>query len=279
MVIVKLSNGFGNNLFQYVAGRLLAEFHNQKLVCEPLEDNYYATQDLKNLNVPIYKRSIKDKLLTKFSSIYISDKNYSNYFEEKYKEKHFILKGYFEDNRIFKQHINKIRNWFSHQNKNNMNDLVLHFRGGDRLFYKNEFDYKPSPEAFVSAINRFEFEKLYIVTDMPFWNYITSKELEKIIFHVKVKREISVPIQSSVDYFNSIVSALEKFNPILYKTNISDEFNFIRSFDKILFEHSTTAWWAARLSNASKVGVRKGWRNWKSNNKTNLLDNENWFQW
>lgn len=279
MVIIKLTNGFGNNLFQYIAGRLLAEFHNQKFFCETLEENYYASQYLKSLNVPIYKRSIKDKIATKFSSIYLSDDNYLNYFEEKYKKKHFILKGYFEDNRIFKQHINKIRNWFPHQNKTNIKDLVLHFRGGDRLFYKNEFAYKPSPESFVTAIDRFEFEKLYIVTDMPFWNYITAKELEKMIFHVKVKEEMSIPIQSSVNYFNSIVKALEKFDPILYKTNISDEFNFIRSFDKILFEHSTTAWWAARLSKASKVGVSKGWRNWKLNNKPNLLENENWFQW
>ena len=279
MVIVKLTNGFGNNLFQYIAGRLLAEFHNQEVVCEPLVNNYYAIQDLKNLNVPIYKRSIRDKLRTKFSSINISDNNYLNYFEEKYKKKNFILKGYFEDNNIYMKHINKIRNWFPLKKERNINDLVLHFRGGDRLFYKNEFAYKASPESFISAIDRFEFEKLYIVTDMPLWNYTTAKELEKTIFHVKVKKEMSVPIQSSVKYFNSIVKALEKFDPILYKKNISDEFNFIRSFDKILFQHSTTAWWAARLSNASKVGVSKGWRNWKLNNKTNLLANENWFQW
>ena len=278
MVIVKLTNGFGNNLFQYIAGRLLAEFHNQKFYCEPLEDNYYAIQDLKNLNIPIYKRSIRDKVITKFSSIYISDNNYWNYFEEKYQKKNFIVKGYFEDNNIFMKHINKIRNWFPHQKKTNINDLVLHFRGGDRLFYKNEFAYKPSPESFISAINKFEFKKLYIVTDMPFWNYITAKELEKQIFHVKVKKQMSIPIQSSVNYFNSIVNALEKFDPILYKKNISDEFNFIRSFDKILFQHSTTAWWAARLSIASKVGVSRGWRNWKLNNKTNLIENENCFQ-
>ena len=129
MVIVKLTNGFGNNLFQYIAGRLLAEFHKQNFFCEPLEHNYYAIQDLKNLNVPIYKRSIRDKFITKFSSISISDNNYWNYFDEKYQKKHFILKGYFEDNNIFMKHINKIRNWFPHQKKTNMNDLVLHFRG------------------------------------------------------------------------------------------------------------------------------------------------------
>ena len=279
MVIIKLTNGFGNNLFQYIAGRLLAEFHNQKFICEPLEVNYYASEDLKKLNVPILKRSFRDKFTTKFSSIYISDNNYSNFLRKKISKKTLILKGYFEDNNIFNNHIEKIRNWFPNQKKTNINDLVLHFRGGDRLFYKNEFAFKPSPESFVSAIDRFEFRKLYVVTDMPFWDYITAKELEKKVFHVKVKKEMSVPIQSSVNYFNSIVKALEKFDPILYKKNISDEFNFIRSFDKILFEHSTTAWWAARLSNASKVGVSKGWRNWKLNNKTNLLENENWFQW
>ncbi len=279
MVIVKLTNGFGNNLFQYIAGRILAEFHNQKIFCITSEKNYYASQDLKNLNVPIYNPSIRENIITKFSSIRISDDNFSDYFEEKYQKKHFILKGYFEDNNIFKKHIPKIKTWFPLQKKKNNNDLVLHFRGGDRLFYKNEFPYKPSPDSFISAINRFEFEKLYIVTDMPSWNYLTADELERNIFHNKVKKEMAVPIQSSVNYFNSVVAALEKFDPILYKKNLSDEFNFIRSFDKILFQNSTTAWWAARLSNASKVGVLKGWRNWKKNNKTNLLENKNWFQW
>ncbi len=279
MVIVKLTNGFGNNLFQYIAGRLLAEFHKQDIICEPLVKNYYANEDLKILNVPIYKRPIRAKFINRLSSISVSDNNFANFFKEKYKKKNFILKGYFEDNDIFKEHIDKIKTWFPYQKKNNINDLVLHFRGGDRLFYKNEFSFKPSPELFVSAINKFEFDKLYIVTDMPYWNYLTAKELENILFHVKVKKEMSVPIQYSVDYFNSIVDSLEKFNPILYKKNISDEFNFIRSFDKILFQHSTTAWWAARLSNASKIGVLKGWRNWKSNNKKNLIENENWFQW
>jgi len=237
MVIVKLTNGFGNNLFQYIAGRLLAEFHKQDIICEPLVKNYYANEDLKILNVPIYKRPIRAKFINRLSSISVSDNNFANFFKEKYKKKNFILKGYFEDNDIFKEHIDKIKTWFPYQKKNNINDLVLHFRGGDRLFYKNEFSFKPSPELFVSAINKFEFDKLYIVTDMPYWNYLTAKELENILFHVKVKKEMSVPIQYSVDYFNSIVDSLEKFNPILYKKNISDEFNFIRSFDKILFQH------------------------------------------
>ena len=42
MIIVKLTNGFGNNLFQYIAGRLLAEFHKQDIICEPILKNYYA---------------------------------------------------------------------------------------------------------------------------------------------------------------------------------------------------------------------------------------------
>ena len=130
--------------------------------------------------------------------------------------------------------IKKIRNWFPHQKKTNMNDLVLHFRGGDRLFYKNEFDYKPSPESFISAIDRFEFDKLYIVTDMPFWNYITAKELEKQIFHVKVKKEMSIPIQSSVNYFNSIVNALPVVVLPIAIDNFDCDFAYCSEFKIVL---------------------------------------------
>ena len=51
MVFVKLTNGFGNNLFQYIAGRLLAEHHSKKLILVPPFKDYYALNDIEQLNL------------------------------------------------------------------------------------------------------------------------------------------------------------------------------------------------------------------------------------
>ena len=71
-----------------------------------------------------------------------------------------------------------------------------------------------------------------------------------------------------------------KFLKSVYFRLIKD-FNFIRTFDNILFEHGTLGWWAAFLSDASKVGVYGPWRAWKGKSNKNLsqVSLEGWFQW
>ena len=51
MIYVKLTNGFGNNLFQYLAGRLLAEHHNKKLVLIPPFKDYYGLNEIIKLGL------------------------------------------------------------------------------------------------------------------------------------------------------------------------------------------------------------------------------------
>ena len=50
-VAVRLTNGFGNNLFQYIAARLLAEFLESDLVVIPPHQGYYGIDELKKLGV------------------------------------------------------------------------------------------------------------------------------------------------------------------------------------------------------------------------------------
>ena len=58
-------------------------------------------------------------------------------------------------------------------------------------------------------------------------------------------------------------------------------FNFIRSFDKILFKNSTFSWWASVLSDASRVGVFGPWKPDKGKKNKNLgqADFPGWFSW
>ena len=50
-IAVNLTNGFGNNIFQYSAARLLAEHLGSDLVLIPPTKNYYGIKELENLGI------------------------------------------------------------------------------------------------------------------------------------------------------------------------------------------------------------------------------------
>ena len=274
MVYVQLTNGFGNNLFQYIAARLLATFHGQDITVLPPSNNYYGINEFKKLGIKLENVEISE-------CERVNDFNYTHFFNQAYNNKNLLVSGYFENYKYFKNNIDLIKTWFPSIVDRNEKDLVLHFRAGDRLFYANEYDSKPQAENYINAIKQFDFEKLYIVTDMPEWEQITTEHLNLMKFHVDVPEDKRVEPQQSVDYFNSIVDGLSQFNPILSKNSVAEDFNFIRGFNNILFQHGTLCWWAAVLSEADKVGVYGPWRPWKGASNKNLSDIniEGWFKW
>ena len=276
MVYVQLTNGFGNNLFQYNAARLLATFLEQEITALPPSNDYYGIEEFKKIGIEVKSASLPNCQR-------VNDSNYKNFFDERFKETNLLVTGYFEDYTFFKDHIELMLSWYPAIRFRNENDLVLHARAGDRLFYANEFDSKPQAENYVNAIKQFDFEKLYIVTDMPEWKNITTEELENMNFHVNVPAQARITPEQSVDYFNSIVDGLAQFNPIHKKNSVADDFMFMRSFDKILFQHGTMAWWAAVLTTAYSptIGVYGPWRPWKGASNKNLSDIglKGWFKW
>jgi len=273
MITVQLTNGFGNNIFQYVAARLLAEHHGQELSVLPPSPDYYAIPDLEQIGIDFTHKSSPTDLL-------VTDQYYLQAYSSIYKNQNMRLRGYFEDYKYYYPHLDKIKTWFSPIIPRDDNALVLHIRTGDRLFMKNEFYTKPRVEKYLSAIGRFNFSDLYIVTDMPVWKKTTASELSQIRFHREAPTADRVPIAESVQYINSLIEGLDQFNPIINNGTVGQDFNFIRTFSNIMFEHGTLSWWAAFLSDADKVGVYGPWRPWK-NKKKNLsqIPLDGWFKW
>ena len=273
-VAVQLTNGFGNNIFQYTAARLLAEYLESDLMLIPPNKNYYAIPDLESLGMDFTQKKI-------INPIKILDKHYKSCYNKVLKGKNIILSGYFEDYTIYFDHINTIKTWFPKSQNRNDNSLTIHMRTGDRLFMKNEFYTKPRAENYLKAIEKFDFDTLHIVTDMPKWDYVTGDELNNMKFHLNVPQNERVPIEESVRFFNELVDGFKKYNPKIKQRTIVEDFNFIRESDNILFEHGTLSWWAALLSNAKKVGVYGPWRPWKGTKNKNLskIPLKNWFKW
>lgn len=276
MVIVQLTNGFGNNIFQYVAARQLAEFFGQEVFAVAPSTGYYATDDLKNLGIKFI-----DSIPRLESAVNVGDHNYNLMFDEGLRGMNFYVQGYFEDYKYYVDNLTKIKSWFPNVEVRDDNDLILHFRAGDRLFYKNEFEHKPSVESYIKAIEMFEFENLHIVTDMPEWKIITEEDLKSYKFHHNVPLTDRIKPEESIGYFNSIVLGLKKFNPTISKGSVGEDFSNIRTFKNILFEHGTLSWWASILSESTMVGVYGPWRAWKKNANKNLsnVPIEGWFKW
>ena len=274
-VLVNMTNGFGNNIFQYTAARLLATFHKKEVYANPPWEDYYGISDLEKLGIKFSEQKANNEVL------YISDQNYLHAFDEKYSDRNFILTGYFEDYRYYLNQREMIKNWFPNVQERSRDDLVVHMRTGDRLFMKNEFYSKPRAKNYLEAIEQFDFKNLYIVTDMPKWDYVTADELQGMKIHLNVPDNERVPIQESVKFFNEFVDGFKKYSPIVERRSVGEDFDFIRSFKNILFEHGTLSWWAAFLSDADKVGVYGPWRPFKGNKNKNLsqIPLDNWFKW
>ena len=239
----------------------------------PPTQDYYAIPDLEKIGVSFtYKTSSTDLL--------VSDTHYLQAYSSVYKNQNMRLRGYFENYEFYYPHLNKIRSWFPQPTFREDDALVLHVRTGDRLFMKNEFYLKPRVEKYLSAVGRFDFSQLYITTDLPSWKEMTVDELRQIKFHRPVDPAESVPIAESVQYINSLIRGLDQFDPIVNHGTVGQDFNFIRTFSNIMFEHGTLSWWAAVLSNAKMVGVYGPWRSWK-NKKKNLsqIPLDGWFRW
>lgn len=270
---IHFTNGAGNNIFQYVFARLFSEIQGTKL----------SHPALPVLGISERKHKLNPALQT--VRIRGSSKepiNYHKLLKPLGALANYDLKIYPEDYTLYVPIMDRLRSWFSRIPKTNTRDLVFHLRLGDRLVMKST--YKPgnyvSPEQFAGAIESFRpFEKMHIVTDMPVWKDITEKEISGFVFHRGVKEKDRVDPKIARLYFNALRKRLDEYNPIVRVGNsVRSDFEYMRSFDKILFQHGTLAWWAAALSEADEVALYGRWRS-KKNINLGWSDLPGWRQW
>jgi len=282
MIYIKLTNGFGNNLFQYIAGRLLAEHLGEKIILIPPCKDYYGLRDMIKLNLfyddIIYKIDV-DNITC------VRDNDYLFAYNKQLKYKDILLDGYFEDYTFYYEHLDHIKTWFKIPENKNNEDLVFHLRTGDRLFYKAHYDSKGNPlvglDKIENAINQFDYSKLYIVSDIPSWEETTINKMKKFKFHADLDSTLSIDIASAVNYHNTLIKVLNKYDPIIQNDDITSDFNFLLSFNMLLFQHSTMAWWAAIIGGNKQVGVYGPWRPFKGKKNKNLsqIPLPGWFKW
>ncbi len=205
MIIVNLTYGLGNNLFQYALGRNLALKHNTELLFDLSEQNRgrkeYLLNYLSHFNtvgrVAKKGQTAKIKLLNKFSFLNPRYKN-SVFYEGFYEDgcdfdprvlnapENAYIHGYWPSEKYFKDARDIIRRDFTFKNSegadyerilkdiNSSNSVSIHIRRGDYLWSKNlrlfatcTPDYFYKAEEIISE--KVPSPKLFIFSDDIEW--------------------------------------------------------------------------------------------------------------
>ena len=216
-------NGFGNQLFQYAYGKLAAATHGIELVHSGKGRG--CAVDL--LDYGFITEGV--------DIVAITDKHTSK-LNIDYNRKQAVE---LETPHLYNDFLDTIRGFYPTVEKTNTASLVVHLRLGDNgPNVYTPFDwYKKAIED-----NNIEFDKLHLVTDEP-----DSEDA------LKFKKYYNADIFST-----ALVKTVDDRAKAIQET--VNDFNFIRTFDQILFSNSTFAWWASVLSSASKVYFNSEWQ-------------------
>jgi hypothetical protein len=286
-VIINFTIGFGNNLFQYVYGRLLAEKNNLSLHHKAITEVGIA-----ELKTPVDNR---------LPSVYVNDSNYKKIlFSENLQNCNIIINGYFEDYKILVPYLSTIRNWFDKKCISNRKDVILHLRLQNRLIQISHNKNHIAADSFKDVISRFEYDNLHIVTDAEKWDLYTLQDVEKIRHEIEIgpnppSNSPWVDSEQSLEYINHLIEGLAELNPIVHcngaellkgsgglRGGFIEDFNLLRSFNQVIVFNSTFSWWAATLSGAEKVAVFNPWKIAKPKKERRNLGETNfpgWFSW
>jgi hypothetical protein len=270
--------GEGNQLFVYLYGIIVSNKFNTPYIHPGIPTlNISPSMNLNNNN----------------NLRYIKITNYLEFLEKKTIDGNFnyILDyGYnptIEDYNLFLPYIDFLRNFFPKQDLHHDNDLVYHLRAGDALMNLN-YSYF-NGEKLKNVIDDIKYERLYVVTNLKKHETWTMKDLldykEKLIKYGDCGANYtndsiinSSQMEESLSNLNGVIKVLNDRNAIWKSDTILNDFNFIRSFDKIMIGVSTYSWWAAILSNAKEVYAPKNWKYLKGDRNKNLpfVELDNW---
>ncbi len=226
-VIVNYRGYLGNNLFQYCYGRIIAERLNYALEVEPI-DNFPGTEEevgkIRTFSFPAVYALRGHETSPDLACLSFEEGIKNNTMS---KDHTWYVNGWFQRYEHYQAHKEKIKKWLYLENsefKPGLNDIVLHARYGDGVIGKGKnsgtgdqlnFNY------YKEVIERAAPDKIYMVTDNK-----NHPDVQQLLNDYKIE--------------------FHQGNPI-------EDFKFIKTFNNICISRSTFSWWAAFLSNATKI--------------------------
>jgi hypothetical protein len=287
IVAIKLSGGIGNQLFQYAAGRALADKFNAKLYLDKSfflksPNRKYLLDEFNIIDNFITKKEIIRTFLCRkqnFSDLFrnensIIESSANKFIEAEYSynsdfenvKPSVVLEGYWQSEKYFIDVSDKLKSEITLKTpldsrlidlKNkliSLNSVAIHLRRGDYISNKeiNQIHGTCGDEYYLKA-----FEELKE----------TESEISPFIF--SDDKEAAVSFQKKLG-IGIIVSNEVKANDI-------EEFHLMSCCKHFVIANSTFSWWAAWLSNNDTkivIAPRK-WFNDETKNDSDLIP-KNW---
>lgn len=163
---------------------------------------------------------------------------------DNYENEHVHLKrGYYQNSSLFNPYVDIIKNNILDlpSVSKNTKDVVIHLRL-DGFNHEGHNSHIIHPKWYISILDNLQFDTLYIVMDSK-----SGKVWHKQTEHKK-----------------NYLSNFSNYNHQIVSNSAIDDFEFIRSFDKIICSNSTFCWWACFLSQANEIYIPPYWESKQS---------------
>jgi hypothetical protein len=222
MVRADLIGGLGNNMFQYIIARSIADAKNYNLQVADIGKMQQYFKNVTNIN----DRISKDYNVLRVG--YGSQSGMVQYFDKTNVLQHdggITFSGFFQKSILYEDLMDAAKNYFKYDDENHAkpgeDDLVIHVRLGDYT----ALNWFLHPELFVKIIedNNIKYDKCFIVTDDP------NHQLLLTFFKLK--------------------------NVHILNQSVLEDFTFLTAAKQLIISQSTFSWWSAMLGNAHKVFV------------------------
>lgn len=242
-VDVVFSGRLGNNLFQYVLGRIIAEHYGLEMNCSTLYQEqltfggkaldvgpYASLPSLSQYfpNAPLYIPGLRvrypvEDYTVRQNSPWNGQKLDLQKLLKDPKPRHFRLAGFFQRFEYFEPHQARIRQWLAQV------PPTLPWRVSDR-------------DVVLNIRRGFDYWLLNWTLPMSYYRAALSRF-----------RNIGTVYVCGTGIDDGVRAALVEYDPVYYEASPIEHFAFMRCFDRIVISNSTFAWWAAFLSNAHEI--------------------------
>lgn len=220
MVTTMYHGRTGNNMFQYVFARLIAEHNDLEMVTQWPHQDFCKT-------TPHAPGRIVEKPVEELRDLY-HDEHGQEYFAMNLRHKRIVCNGFFQHPKYYDGNREKILTYFKLQEQLPVDGIVMHVRLTDY-----------ADKGLRSVIS-------------PFW-YL--RILQQLKINIKKKRLYIVTDEPGNQYFKHFL----QYAPTVVSNGPASDFHFIRRFNTIICSNSSFCWWAAFLSNAEKIITFSRW--------------------
>jgi len=210
-VEINYISNHGNNLFQYVCGRLFADRLGVEL-----------TTAFNRPELVMMSPHRPGRVIRRPATI-LTDRH--PVLSRRWPQGHYVLQGYFQRSEWYHQCRDAIREFASVREvpQRSSSDIVINLRLGEDY---RKLNWCIHPRWYLRILEQERFERLHMVTDNPDPEYL---------------------------------SWFARYDPIVVSSGPVGDWDYLRSFDRIVCSNSSFCWWAAFFSKASRIYTFKRW--------------------